>query len=119
MGLIQRLTHLLAEFCFWRVVGTRASVSILLLAEGHPQFFAMWASPKWLLASSKHASQEGKRESASNTEVTIYVTQKQVTGPTYSREGHECQKGRVIGAILESVFHTPLGFGNMKPKSRA
>ena len=49
------LHELLAGFSSLKVVGLKVSVSFRLFPRGHPQFLAMWASPKWQLASSKPA----------------------------------------------------------------
>lgn len=58
-GSASKLTPwLLAGFSSLRVVGLSSSCSFWLLAGGHPQSLAVWASPSWQLASPKHGGEK-------------------------------------------------------------
>ena len=55
------LPWLVVRFSYSQATEPKASISCWLLAEGHPQSLAMWASATWQFVSSKQASLVGSK----------------------------------------------------------
>lgn len=96
----------------------------MFLSRGHLQFLPMRASPTWLLASSKHASREGNRESLlarrkwySTTIATVNCLETNHRSHSHSRRGHyrraEYQGLGVVGVHLgtDCLSHEENGIG--------